>query len=149
MSALLLAQARVESSPVSEHLSAQLAAFKTPAPEALYLSILPAPAAPILSDSAPASSGSSENLVANLFKKAIAHSAAGREARAPDLTPQVSDEMFQAAPEFSEPAFVENRCQDSLRFSALDASVVLLCMLPEFYAASRFLLPCVCGFDGR
>jgi hypothetical protein len=144
-----LAQACSESSPVFEQRSGRLVALKTPASEPLYLSILPAPAAPILSDSAPASSSSSENLVANLFKKAIAHAAASREARAPDLTPQVSDEMFQAAPEFSEPAFVENRCQDSLRFSALDASVVLLCMLPEFYAASRFLLPCVCGFDGR
>ena len=144
-----LAQACSESSPVSEQRSGRLVALKTPAPEPLYLSILPAPAAPILSDSAPASSGSSENLVANLYKKAIAHSAAGREARAPDLTPQVSDEMFQAAPEFSEPAFVENRCQDSLRFSALDASVVLLRMLLEFCAAYRFLLPCACGFDGR
>jgi len=110
--------------------------------------ILPAPAAPILSDSAPASSGSRENLVDNEFQKAIVHTSQ-EIGDLMDVLPASNETVFQAVLEFAEPATVENRCQDSLRFSALDASLVLLRMLPEFCAASRFLLPCVRGFDGR
>ena len=110
--------------------------------------ILPAPSAAILSDAAPVSSGSSENVVENLFQKAIVHTSQ----EIGDLTDGLSASdkiVFQSALEFAVPATVENRCQDSLRFSALDASVVLLRMLLEFCAAYRFLLPCACGFDGR